>query len=49
MGTEKTGDHGCTVGSKQLPRRIALRELGELENLGDGGHASILKEHTDIR
>ena len=25
VGAEKTGDHGCAVGSKQLPRRIALR------------------------
>jgi hypothetical protein len=37
----------CRLEAASTPHRA--RKLGELENLGDGGHVSILKEHTDIR
>lgn len=48
MGTQKSGDHRCAVGAKQLPRGITLDKLRKLKNLGDGGHASILDDNADI-
>ncbi|WP_292811332.1 hypothetical protein, partial [Microbacterium sp.] len=46
MDAEETGDHRRTVRTEKLPRSIAFNKLGELEDAGDGGHGSILKDGT---
>jgi hypothetical protein len=46
--TEQPYDHRRAVGPQHSPGRVTLRELHELENLGDRWHATILLEATDI-
>ena len=42
VDSEQSGDHRVRCRLEEASSRIALDKLGELENLGDGGHASIL-------
>ena len=48
MNTKQPRDSGRIVSAQQLPRRIAVDKLRELENLGDGWHASIVGQDADI-